>query len=151
MTQHLRKFTKPLTMVLPTSTKKSSKCKSSQHKTRLIPKALCLSLALLTGSQAIAADLNLPDIGTAAAGTLTIAQENRYGDAYIRVLRSKLPMLSDPVMNTYINQLGHTLSANARDVRTPFYFSWFVIHKLMHLLFWRACCRQYRLIFICRK
>ncbi|MGB2078388.1 MAG: M48 family metalloprotease [Vibrio sp.] len=103
--------------------KKRTNVKSAAHKTkRLLPKALCLSLACIFAAPAPADDLNLPDIGTAAAGTLSIAQERQYGEAYIRILRSKLPMLGDPVMNSYINQLGHKLSANARDVRTPFNF-----------------------------
>lgn len=83
---------------------------------------MALSLALLGSSVARADDLNLPDIGTAAAATLSIAQEKQYGDAYMRILRTKMPILGDPVMNTYISDLGHLLVSNARDVRTPFYF-----------------------------
>ncbi|WP_077661848.1 M48 family metalloprotease [Salinivibrio proteolyticus] len=65
---------------------------------------------------------DLPDIGTAAAGTLTIAQEKEFGDAYMRMLRASKPIISDPLLSEYVNALGHRLVANANDVRTPFQF-----------------------------
>ena len=39
------------------------------------------------------ADQNLPDIGTTAAGTLTIDKELEYGDAYMRILRASSPII----------------------------------------------------------
>ncbi|MGO2508824.1 MAG: M48 family metalloprotease [Vibrio hibernica] len=68
------------------------------------------------------ADQNLPDIGTTAAGTLTIDKELEYGDAYMRILRASSPIISDPVMDEYISNLGHQLVASANDVKTPFHF-----------------------------
>lgn len=83
----------------------------------------CLCLSALLCVQPIAyAQQDLPDIGTAAAGTLTIAQELEYGDAYMRILRSTSPIISDPVMDEYITSLGHQLVASANDVKTPFHF-----------------------------
>ncbi len=83
----------------------------------------CLCLSTLLCVQPIAyAQQDLPDIGTTAAGTLTIAQELEYGDAYMRILRSSSPIISDPVMDEYITGLGHQLVANANDVKTPFHF-----------------------------
>ena len=70
----------------------------------------------------IAQDQQLPDIGTAAAGTLTIDQEKIYGDAYMRLLRATKPIINDPVLNEFINNLGYRLVANANDVKTPFTF-----------------------------
>ncbi|CAH0539093.1 tetratricopeptide repeat protein [Vibrio marisflavi] len=70
----------------------------------------------------IAQDQQLPDIGTAAAGTLTIDQEKIYGDAYMRLLRATKPIVNDPVLNEFINNLGHRLVASANDVKTPFTF-----------------------------
>ncbi|GAM59782.1 exported zinc metalloprotease yfgC precursor [Vibrio ishigakensis] len=49
---------------------------------------------------------DLPDIGTAAGATLTIDQENNYGDAYMRLLRASQPVINDPVLNEYINALA---------------------------------------------
>ncbi|KJY81494.1 hypothetical protein TW81_18135 [Vibrio galatheae] len=83
---------------------------------------LCIATALSAPTPAFADTLNLPDIGTAASGTLTIDQELQYGDAYMRMLRSSAPIVSDPVLNEYIDSLGHRLVANASDVKTPFTF-----------------------------
>ncbi|MGR5235576.1 beta-barrel assembly-enhancing protease [Vibrio alfacsensis] len=82
---------------------------------------ICLAAALSTPTT-YANNLNLPDIGTAAGGTLTIDQELLYGDAYMRMLRASSPIVNDPVINAYIDSLGHRLVANANDVKTPFHF-----------------------------
>lgn len=85
---------------------------------------VCLSVAaaLTTPTPVLANSLDLPDIGTTASSTLTIAQEMQYGDAYMRMLRSSQPIVNDPVLNEYIDSLGHRLVANATDVKTPFTF-----------------------------
>lgn len=84
----------------------------------------CLSVAaaLIAPAPALANNLDLPDIGTTASSTLTIAQEMQYGDAYMRMLRNSKPIVNDPVLNEYIDSLGHRLVANASDVKTPFTF-----------------------------
>lgn len=40
----------------------------------------------------------------------------------MRMLRSGKPIVNDPVINEYIDALGHRLVANANDVKTPFHF-----------------------------
>ncbi|MDF2155502.1 M48 family metallopeptidase [Vibrio sp. CAU 1672] len=82
---------------------------------------LCIAAALSTPTTC-ANTINLPDIGTAAGATLSIDQELIYGDAYMRMLRASQPIVGDPVINEYINSLGHRLVANANDVKTPFHF-----------------------------
>lgn len=82
---------------------------------------LCVATALATPT-VTASSIDLPDIGTTASGTLSIAQELQYGDAYMRMLRSSQPIVNDPVLNEYISNLGHKLVANADDVKTPFTF-----------------------------
>ena len=82
---------------------------------------LCVATALATPT-VTASSIDLPDIGTTASGTLSIAQELQYGDAYMRMLRSSQPIVNDPVLNEYISTLGHKLVANADDVKTPFTF-----------------------------
>ncbi|MGF1822935.1 M48 family metallopeptidase [Vibrio splendidus] len=83
---------------------------------------LCIAATLSTPTLANTNGLELPDIGTAAGGTLTIDQELIYGDAYMRIIRSSQPIVNDPVLNQYIDTLGHRLVANANDVKTPFQF-----------------------------
>lgn len=65
---------------------------------------------------------NLPDIGTTAGNTLSIAQEMQLGDFYVRQLRASAPLINDPLLNTYINQLGERLVAHAWSVKTHFHF-----------------------------
>ncbi|KFX06664.1 TPR repeat-containing protein [Pectobacterium betavasculorum] len=81
--------------------------------------------ALLTGSllpaQADTQD-RLPDIGTTAGGTLSINQELAMGDFYVRQLRAGAPLINDPLLSNYINQLGNRLVKQADSVRTPFHF-----------------------------
>ncbi|MGF1763668.1 beta-barrel assembly-enhancing protease [Aliivibrio kagoshimensis] len=81
-----------------------------------------LIFCLLGSSVPVYSNNQLPDIGTAAASTLTINQELEYGDAYMRMLRASKPIVSDPLLNEYVQSLGHSLVANANDVKTPFHF-----------------------------
>ncbi|OIQ25551.1 M48 family metallopeptidase [uncultured Vibrio sp.] len=83
---------------------------------------LCVATAIASPSVSIANNIELPDIGTVAGGTLTIDQEIIYGDAYMRMLRNSQPIINDPVLNEYIDTLGHRLVASANDVKTPFTF-----------------------------
>ncbi|PSU56231.1 hypothetical protein C9I90_13585 [Photobacterium aphoticum] len=93
---------------------------------RVLPACALIGALLGAGSAAAANtshDFNqLPEIGTAAASTLSIEKEMEYGDAYMRMLRASMPVISDPLLSEYIQDLGHRLVANASDVRTPFNF-----------------------------
>ncbi|WP_413465314.1 M48 family metalloprotease [Pectobacterium carotovorum] len=64
----------------------------------------------------------LPDIGTTAGGTLSINQELAMGDFYVRQLRAGAPLINDPLLSNYINQIGNRLVKQADSVRTPFHF-----------------------------
>ncbi|WP_233051025.1 M48 family metalloprotease [Motilimonas cestriensis] len=75
---------------------------------------------MLTSSSATYA--NLPEIGTAGASALTINKEIQYGKAFSVMARGGLPVVDDPVLVEYINDLGHTLVAHADSVKFPFNF-----------------------------
>ncbi|WP_067657410.1 beta-barrel assembly-enhancing protease [Ferrimonas marina] len=81
-----------------------------------------LTLSLLVSVGIAKAANELPELGTVAATTLTIDKENEIGDVYMRVLRSQLPIVTDPVMNEYLNDVGHRIVAHAGNVKTPFEF-----------------------------
>ncbi|MDD1784146.1 M48 family metallopeptidase [Enterovibrio sp. ZSDZ35] len=83
---------------------------------------LIASLALSSPALATTTYSDLPEIGTAAAGTLTVEKEIEYGDAYMRMLRSSQPIVNDPLLSEYVTGLGNSLVANANDVKTPFEF-----------------------------
>ncbi len=83
--------------------------------------ASTLSVAVPLNARADSADM-LPDLGTTAGGTLTIDQELQMGDFYVRQLRGSTPLINDPLLNNYVNQLGNRLVAHAYSVRFPFHF-----------------------------
>lgn len=80
--------------------------------------------ALVAASVPVSADISdtLPDIGTTAGNTLSINQELAMGDFYVRQLRASAPLINDPLLNEYVNQLGHRLVTHAWSVKTPFHF-----------------------------
>ncbi|MCE0494469.1 M48 family metalloprotease [Vibrio salinus] len=94
--------------------------KLGQFSKKLI--SLCISASVCLSPLAYSKDIDLPDIGTVASATLTIAQEEIYGDAYMRSMRASQPIIHDPVLSDYINAIGHRLVANSENVKTPFYF-----------------------------
>jgi len=83
---------------------------------------LALALLLISQSSHGASSNQLPDLGSAAAATLSIEKEQRIGKAYMMQLRGQLPIVGDPLLKEYIQDLGHRLVANANDVKTPFSF-----------------------------
>ena len=84
--------------------------------------ASSVSYAANDFTQSFNASNELPDLGTAAVNTFSLEKEMIYGDAYMRVIRSSAPIITDPVLNQYLTELGNRLVANASGVKTPFYF-----------------------------
>lgn len=64
----------------------------------------------------------LPEMGTSAGSTLSIAQEINMGDYYSRQLRASSPLLNDPLLLRYLDQLGQRLVSHASSVKTPFHY-----------------------------
>jgi len=86
--------------------------------------AALLPTLMLMPHASVWADVSdsLPDMGTTAGSTLSIGQEMQMGDFYVRQLRASAPLINDPLLNQYINQLGQRLVAHADAVKTPFHF-----------------------------
>ncbi|MCW9054164.1 MAG: M48 family metalloprotease [Motiliproteus sp.] len=76
-------------------------------KTRLLPLALAFSLAPLAGT---VSSSDLPTIGDATSATVSIEEEHRLGQAWIRVLRAQTPQLNDPLVYSYVENLIYQLS-----------------------------------------
>lgn len=89
---------------------------------RIFGFSVCILLVASTNCAAAEMTDNLPEIGTTAASTLSIGQEMQMGDFYVRDLRGNAPLIADPLLNSYINQLGLRLVSHAFSVRTPFHF-----------------------------
>lgn len=64
----------------------------------------------------------LPDIGTVGAGALTIEKEKEYGWAFRLMANQALPIIHDPILNHYIDDLGQNIVAHADSVKMPFNF-----------------------------
>ncbi|MCG6201345.1 M48 family metalloprotease [Psychromonas antarctica] len=64
----------------------------------------------------------LPDIGTVGAGALTIEKEKDYGWAFRLMANQALPIIHDPILNYYINDLGQNLVSHTDSVKMPFNF-----------------------------
>ncbi|WP_232784280.1 M48 family metalloprotease [Moritella sp. Urea-trap-13] len=84
------------------------------------------STALFVGAlgliSSVQATNKLPEIGTAGVTALSIDQERQYGAAFIKVARGSFPMVSDPVLQEYIAELGAKLISQTDSVRFPFNF-----------------------------
>lgn len=77
---------------------------------------------LLIFCQSVNASNSLPDIGTVGASALTIEQEKEYGWAFRLMINQNLPIIHDPVLSLYIDELGQNLVSNADSVKLPFNF-----------------------------
>ncbi len=88
----------------------------------LIAAALSLIISPFSTAHLPATYTDLPSIGTAASGTLSVDKEIEYGQAYMRMFRASQPIVLDPLLTEYVNSLGATLIAHASDVKTPFKF-----------------------------
>lgn len=102
-----------------------------KHKlTNFFYKASLISLLSFTAFTGVAqqSDKNkLPEIGASAASVLSLDKERQIGDIMMRQLRASQPIINDPVLIEFINNLGNKLIKNAQDVNYRFEF--FLINK----------------------
>ncbi|MBF7072875.1 M48 family metallopeptidase [Glaciecola sp. MH2013] len=85
--------------------------------------ALVAALPFAIGAQS--SDINknqLPEIGVVASDTLTIEKELLVGKAIMRQLRGQAPIIHDPVLNEYIQDLGNKLVIESDNAKFPFTF-----------------------------
>lgn len=64
----------------------------------------------------------LPEIGASGFSSLSIEKERQIGNIMMRQLRASQPLINDPVLMEYINDLGNRLVRNADDVNYSFEF-----------------------------
>jgi predicted Zn-dependent protease len=98
---------------------------------KLKPFILACSLTYaLTSSVVFSQENNknqLPEIGAAGFSVLSIDKEHQIGGAMMRHIRASQPLLNDPVLIEYINDLGNRMVKNAQDVNYSFEF--FIINN----------------------
>ncbi len=87
---------------------------------------LTLGVAVATSFNASAINQNnkneLPDIGISGYSVLSLDKELKIGQAMMRQIRASQPIIQDPVLIEYINDLGNTLVKNAQGVNYAFEF-----------------------------
>ncbi len=89
---------------------------------RLLPltAALIVSLGLLTSAQA--QNTSLPDMGSSAAELLSPEQEAEYGAYTLYQLRNYGYILDDPLLDAWLQGMGHRLGAASDRPEQPFTF-----------------------------
>lgn len=88
---------------------------------------ICLPL-LISAPQAAEsgpASIALPDIGDTSSSELSIAEERKLGEAFMRSVRQNIKLINDPLTTDYVKSLGNTLVGFAGY--HPFDFSFFVV------------------------
>ena len=80
---------------------------------RLLPALTCLALALPAVAQQ--QDVNLPNLGSSAAGLVSPQEEQAYGQSMLRDLRAADLVLDDPQVDAYVQALGYRLVAASAD------------------------------------
>ncbi|HEX4909560.1 MAG TPA: M48 family metalloprotease [Permianibacter sp.] len=82
-----------------------------------------LGALLLSSSLGIATASELPDMGSSVSKTLSLQQEQLIGDDFMRQIRQFAPVIDDPEIVEYINDIGFRLVASAPDAADrQFYF-----------------------------
>lgn len=89
---------------------------------RLLPltAALVIGLALTTSSSA--QNTSLPDMGSSAAELLSPEQEAEYGSYTLYQLRNYGYVLDDPLLDAWLQGMGHRLGASSDRPEQPFTF-----------------------------
>lgn len=87
---------------------------------------LCLTLLLSASgaalSPALAQNYNLPSLGSAGAGGLSVSEERRLGEELMVEVRNDRDYLSDPETVEYLNRLGYKLVAATSGPGYDFFF-----------------------------
>ena len=75
---------------------------------------VCLTLLPLTTSkQAVANDIKLPMLGDTTSGIVSLRQEHELGRAWLKMFRSRVATLNDPLMQDYIENLIYRLASHS--------------------------------------
>jgi predicted Zn-dependent protease len=82
-----------------------------------------LAAGLVVAAGMPRAEVNLPDIGSPADAVLSKSDEAIIGREIVRRIRASGKLVEDPLVNEYINEIGHRLSAqvNEGDHRFTFF------------------------------
>ncbi|WP_416351209.1 M48 family metalloprotease, partial [Alteromonas sp. 14N.309.X.WAT.G.H12] len=86
---------------------------------------LSMSFSAIAQNSNFTDDKNaLPEIGVVASDTLSLDKEMLIGDAVMRQMRGQAPLIKDPVLDEYLQDLGNRLVVQADNAKFPFEFFW---------------------------
>lgn len=97
-------------------------------KKRLSQKLLVLSFLITASLSSIAQSVSytnknaLPEIGVVASDAISLDKEMIVGDAVMRQMRGQSPLIADPVLDEYLQDLGNRLVIHAENAKFPFRF-----------------------------
>lgn len=83
------------------------------------------ALYALLLSTPVAAQVQLPDIGSPESSTISIAEERAIGEVFMRQIRSRMKLVDDPEVEEYVQSLGYRLVSQSDS--QYFGFTFFVI------------------------
>lgn len=89
---------------------------------RSIRLLLFIFLHSLIAPLSYADNFSLPEIGDPSGNLLSPAGERRLGQAFMRHVRASQQVISDPLMNSYIQSLGGRLAASSNSQERTFHF-----------------------------
>jgi predicted Zn-dependent protease len=88
----------------------------------IVVSALCIFLLGTISVSAVNKKNDLPEIGVVASSAISLDKEVLIGDALMRQLRGQAPIISDPLLDEYIQDIGNRLVAQAENVKFPYKF-----------------------------
>ena len=83
---------------------------------------LTVAAQFVAPAAARAGEVNLPDIGSPADAVLSKSREAQIGRAIMRDIRASGEIVEDPLVNEYINEIGHRVASYANDGEHDFTF-----------------------------
>ena len=86
---------------------------------RVLTALICASLACAASAQD---DVRLPDLGSSADALISPQEAQDYGAAMLRQMRALNMVVDDPLLDDYINDLGHRLAASSDKPKDHFAF-----------------------------
>ena len=76
----------------------------------------------LAAAPLAAAQTELPDFGDVSSATLSPIEERRLGEAFMREVRARLPLVDDPGVEEYLESVGRRLAAASDTPGQAFHF-----------------------------
>ncbi len=86
---------------------------------RILTALICAGLACAAAAQD---DVRLPDLGSSANALISPQEAQNYGASMLRQMRALNMVVDDPLLDDYINDLGHRLAASSDKPRDSFTF-----------------------------